>query len=341
MKKATIYDISQALNISASTVSRALNDSSSVTQKTKDKILKAARELNYYHNKTAAKLKSGRSYTVGIIVPFIHHHVFSGVIQSIEETLAPLGYTVVICQTYEKLEFEINHVQNLLANQVECIFIAATKETTGYKHFAQALETNIPLILFDRKIDMDGISSVTIDNFDAAYQATQHLIQQGCKRIGHFLGDQNLHKYRERLAGYSKALADYGLHPHKDWIRRCNSTMDEGKKVFRQIWNPANPIDGLFAPDDLNLLGAYLEIKSLHLKVPDDIALAGFSNEIFTQYSEIPFTTIFQDPLKIGKKMADMFLAQVDNNSNISVTEQTLIKPKLIVRASSLKNEKK
>lgn len=335
MKKVTIYDISQALNISASTVSRALNDSPRIPLKTKEKIVKAARDLNYHHNKNAAQLKTGRSFTVGIVVPFIHHNVFSGVIQAIEKTLAPLGFTVVICQTYEKAAFEINHVRNLLANQVECIFIVPSKETNEFKHFEKAHEMNIPLIFFERKVDMRGINSVTTDNFEASYKATEHLIQQGCTRIAHFLGNQDLEMYRDRFAGYSKALSDHGLTSHKDWIARCDNSLEEGKNVFQKIWKQDNPIDAIVSPDDQNILGAYLEMKKRSIKVPEDIALIGFSNEVFAEYIETPFSTIFQDPLAIGKNVAEMFLRQVNSTSKVSITENMLIKAKLMVRASS------
>ncbi|GLB49631.1 LacI family DNA-binding transcriptional regulator [Neptunitalea lumnitzerae] len=337
MKRVTIYDISEILNISPSTVSRALNDSPSVKTKTKEKIIEVAKQLNYFHNKTASRLKTGKNNTVGIIVPYINHSIFSAIIQVIEEILAPLGYIILICQTYEKTVNEIKHIQSLLTNQVECIFVSVTMETINYDHFKKVTSAGIPLIFFDRKADIENVSSVILNDFKSAYKATEHLIEQGCKRIAHFKGNQNLEIYRNRYDGYLKALKDYKIPVDPDLIISCKSSIEEGKRAFNELYNANISLDAIFSPNDHAILGAYQEIKNYNIKVPEEIALVGFSNEIFTKYIEIPITTVFQNPELMGTKAAKFFLEQTNKETTDITHKNEIIEGTLLVRASSKK----
>ena len=199
-KKTTIYDISKALNITAATVSRALNNNPKISEATKDLVLETASKMNYEQNKLAQALKSGKSYNVGVIVPRIDSNFFASIIRGIEEELYPKGYHVIICQTHDQEDLKIGNINSLLNAQVDGILMSISNAKIESKQgFKNLLRKNVPLIFFDRKKDIEGVSSVTIDDYKGAYDATQHLINKGCKNIIHFSGPQELEIYKNRF----------------------------------------------------------------------------------------------------------------------------------------------
>lgn len=340
MKKATIYDISKIAEVNPSTVSRALNDDSSISIKTKELVLKVARELNYHPNNYAAQLKSGRKSTVGVIVPYINHGLFSAVIQAIETALFPMGYSVIICQTHEEEIKEIQHINNLMANQVAGIFISVTNSTRNFDHYKKITRSGIPLIFFDRKVDVPGTSSVTVNDFQGSYMATQNLIDQGCRKIVHFEGNQLLEIYQNRLQGYLQALTDNRIPILKKYIVPCSSSIEAGKKALQRIWKADPQIDGICSSSDHAALGALQELKALHIKVPEQVAITGYSNEIFTQLVEIPVTSVEQVPNLMGKEAAKIFLEYHKAKDSTPFTIHKQLQPQLIIRkSSSRKNE--
>ena len=189
--KITIHDISKALEIDSSTVSRALNNSPRVSKKTKTKILKKAKELGYQRNSLASKLRTNRSNTIGVIVPRISRHFFAAVISGIEETAYDAGYDVIICQSLDNYEREKKLVETLLANRVDGILISISMETTNYSHFKNYIDNGFPIIYFDRPCEVDKNTNVIINDFKASFEATEHLILNGCKNIVHFSGPQS------------------------------------------------------------------------------------------------------------------------------------------------------
>ena len=199
-KKATIHDIARALNIDSSTVSRALNNSLRVTQKTKDKVIAKANELGYQRNHLASNLRKSKTYTLGVIVPRISRHFFSSAIAGIEETAYQAGYNVVICQSLEELDREKKIAETLLANRVDGVLISISMETNNYEHLLALRQRNIPIVFFDRHCDIPDSSNVLIDDFHAGFNATEHLILNGSKHIVHFSGTQNLDIYRNRYS---------------------------------------------------------------------------------------------------------------------------------------------
>ena len=192
-KKPTIYDIAKELNITAATVSRALNNNPKIKETTKELVLETASKMNYEQNKLAQALKSGKSYNVGVLVPRIDSNFFASIIRGIEEELYPKGYHVIICQTHDQEDLEIGNINSLLNAQVDGILMSISNAKIETKQgFKNLLKKNIPLIFFDRKRDIQDVSSVTIDDFKGAYKVTQHLIDQGCKRIAHLSNDRLL-----------------------------------------------------------------------------------------------------------------------------------------------------
>jgi LacI family transcriptional regulator len=209
--KYTIYDIAERLNISAATVSRALNNNPKISEQTRKLVMETAEKMNYKQNRLALALKSGKSKNVGVIVPHINRNFFSNVIRGIEEELHPHGYHVIICQSYNDDSKEMENINTLLNAQVDGIFMSICNKSSSFDEIAnRIMKKGVPLIFFDRKKDMEGVSSVTINDFEGGYQATKHLINEGCTRIAHLTADRSISIYKERFNGYKQAIIDNG-----------------------------------------------------------------------------------------------------------------------------------
>ncbi len=336
----TIYDISKKLNISAATVSRALNNNPKISSKTRELVFAAAKEMNYKQNRLAQALKSGKSKNVGIIVPYINRNFFSSIIRGIEEELGPHGYHVIICQTHEQMSTEVEQITTLLDTQVDGIFMSISKTTNKTEHFRKVLKEGKSLVFFDRKLDIPGVSSVVIDDFKAGYLATEHLISQGCKRIAHFSGDLNLEIYKNRHDGYISALEDNGLKVNPNYILTTLSSIEAGAAAARELWELEPKPDAVFSASDYTALGAIQELKKIGVKIPEDFCISGFSNEPFTKYMELPITSVDQTPLRMGKIAAQVFLEQVDSTEKLTIEKKVVLDPELIIRNSSNKGLK-
>jgi len=338
-KNITIYDISEKLKISAATVSRALNNDPKVSMATKELVLKAAKEMNYKQNKLAKALKSGNTKNVGIIVPYINTNFFSSVIRGVEEELTPHGYHVIICQSHEDFSIEMKQLQTLLNAQVDCIFMSLSKTTFDTQYISNALNSsNTPIIFFDRKKDVAGISSVTIDDYEAGYLATEHLIQQGCKNICHFSGNLNLEIYENRYRGYVTALKDNGLALKKDNVITTVSSIASGAEAVKKLWSKNTVPDAIFSSSDFAALGACKELKARGIDIPREVAVIGFSNEPFTEFMELPISSVDQTPVLMGKKAGVVFLESIsDNFSDASLSKKVVLKPELLIRKSSMR----
>ncbi|WBL23331.1 LacI family DNA-binding transcriptional regulator [Zunongwangia sp. HRR-M8] len=334
-EKVTIYDISKKLKISAATVSRALNDNPKISQKTRELVMETAAAMNYKQNRLAQALKSGRTNNVGVIVPYINRSFFSSVIRGIEEELSPHGYHVIICQTHEDIRNEVKQIDTLLNTQVDGIFMSVAKTTQDTSHIKKAIAENTPLIFFDRKKDVEGLSSVVIDDFKGGYLATEHLIKQGCKKIAHFSGDLNLEIYKNRHEGYLKALKDHKITPLKRFSVQVNSKLESGASAIKDLWEFDEKPDAIFSSSDYAALGAIQELKANRIKIPEEVCVVGFSNEPFTKYMELPITSVDQTPLEMGKIAAQVFLEQTKESQTLTTEKKVVLAPELYIRDSS------
>lgn len=340
VKKTTIYDIADRLNLTAATVSRALNNNTKISEKTRKLVQETALEMNYEQNTLAKALKIGKSFNVGVIVPRIDSNFFASVIRGIEEELYPKGYHVIICQTHDQENLETGNINSLLNAQVDGIFISISNAKNSNAIFENILRKNVPLIFFDRKKLISGVSSVTIDDFNGAYTATKHLIDQGCKRIAHLSNDRRLEIFKNRYLGYKQAILDNGLDFDESIVIETFSKVIEGRKSTKQLLDLPNPPDAIFSSSDFTALGAIEEIKEHGLKIPEDISVIGFSNEPFTRFMELSITSVDQFPVEMGKKAALVFLDEVDGDFKTKKPQQIVLQPELVIRKSSLKSQK-
>jgi LacI family transcriptional regulator len=337
-KRTTIYDIAAKLNITASSVSRALNDSNYVNENTKALILKTAAEMNYKRNILASNLRKGHSKTIGIVVPRINQNFFSNVIAGIEEATYERGYNLIICQSGESHAKEVKCVNALVNQQVDCIVISISADSHDYKHLKNVIEHGIQLIQFDRVVDELETLKVINDNEQASLEAVSHLIDQGYKRIALLEGPQNLDIFRQRKNGYLSALKKYNLPVIEELLVENTLTKELGAEATRKLLNLPEPPDAIFASvSDFSALGVLEVATALGFKVPGQLGILGYSNEAFTELTSPSITTIDQFSVYMGKTVADLYFQEMENK-DISVVPKTIsIKPKLIIRASTLK----
>jgi LacI family transcriptional regulator len=335
-EKITIYDIAKKLNITAATVSRALNNNPKIKESTRELVLKTAASMNYKQNKLALALKSGRSNNIGVIVPRIDSNFFASVIRGIEEELHPHGYQVIICQTHENPKRENENLHTLIDAQVDGILMSVTDVTNeNDTAFHNVLEKNVPLIFFDRSKHIDGVSSVTINDFKGGYIATNHLISKGCKHIAYLSGDQSLEIFKNRFLGYKQALLDSGMTFNDKYVIQSKSSLDAGKEAVSILMELETPPDAIFSSSDFAALGAIQELRAREINIPEDFCVAGFSNEPFTKFMELSITSVDQSPLEMGKMSARVFLEQVDKTDTIKIEKKVVLAPELHIRKSS------
>lgn len=335
-KKVTIYDIAKVLNVTAATVSRALNGNENISETTRKLVTETAEKMNYEPNKLALALKSGKSNNIGVIVPRINTNFFSSVIRGIEDELNPSGYHIIICQSHNDEKKENDNIESLMSSQVDAIFLSTSSKSST--QFEKILKKNIPLIFFDRKKTMDGVSSVTIDDFAGGYMATKHLIDQGCRKIAHLAsGSFAIEIFRDRHAGYHQALADHGIDYREDYVLRTNSKIEDGKVAVAKLFDLDVKPDAIFSSSDFVALGVIQELKARKIKIPEEVAVIGFANEPFTDFQELSMSSIDQFPEEMGKMTAKVFMEQINSPNQVKIEKKVVMEPKLIIRKSSKK----
>ncbi len=333
--KVTIYDIAEKLNITAATVSRALNGNPNISEKTRQTVLAAAKEMNYKQNKLALALKSGKSNHIGVIVPRINTNFFGSVIRGIEEELNAKGYNIIICQSHNDEEMEAKNIETLIDSHVDAIFISSSSKSSA--SLQKVLDEKIPLIFFDRRKIMNNVSSVTIDDFAGGYMATKHLIDSGCRKIAHIIsGPIELEIFKERHRGYQQALEDHNIDYRKDYVLRTNSSIEEGKRAVEILFSLNEKPDAIFSASDFVALGAIQELQKRGIKVPEEVSVIGFANEPFTDFLELSISTIDQFPLEMGRTVARVYLNQeTGDEAGGNVQKKVVLQPKLIARKST------
>ncbi len=335
--KSTIIDIAKELNISASTVSRALKDHPRISKATKENVLELAKELNYRPNSIATALKSGKSRLIGIIVPIIDRAFFSSVIRGVEEVANKLGYRVMVSQSYEKLENEIGNLDAFIDARVDGVIASIGKGTKNFDHYKNLINKGTPLVLFDRTTDELKTNQVVIDDFKGAYKATEHLIEQGRKHIVHFTYKDEINIYKERYRGYRKALKDYDISFNESLVFKSNMQLEDGKKCTEDLLDSGNKFDAIFSASDYAAMGAMQVLKKKNIKIPKDVALVGFSNEPFTSLTDPALTSVNQFPVEIGRAVAELFFETLQAGNKKVDPKKIVLQPELIIRASSCK----
>jgi len=338
-KEVTIYDLARQLNISIATVSRALKDDPVVSKKTRKKIFDLAEEMGYRSNHFARNLRNQRTDTIGVIVPRLNSYFMSTVIAGIENVANSEGYNLIISQSSESAQKEMNSARTMFNNRVDGLLVSLAYDTEDISHFYSFYKKNIPIIFFDRVAEKDRCTNVLIDNRKAAYEATRHLIQQGCKRIAHITAIPKRNVYSERLEGYKKALAAFDLPYTDDLLIIGNLSQEAGSLAAEQILAMNPRPDGVFVANDNCAVGCLLGLKQAGIQIPQEIAVVGFNNDPVAKVVEPNLTTINYPGYEMGEMAARNLINHLIAIAAITSTNTILLRSELIVRGSSQKSK--
>jgi LacI family transcriptional regulator len=336
-KEVTIYDLARKLNISIATVSRALKDDPVVSKKTKKKIFDLAEEMGYRYNHFARNLREQRTYTIGVIVPRLNSYFMSTVIAGIESIANSEGYNLIISQSSESATKEVANAKTMFNNRVDGLLVSLAYDTPDIAHFDQFFKKNIPLIFFDRVMDHPNCTNVLIDNRKAAYEATCHLIEQGCRRIVHITATPKRNVYVDRLEGYKQALAEHKLPFNDKQVLINNLSQEAGIQAAEAILQMKQLPDGVFVANDNCAVGCMLALKQAGKRIPQDIAFVGFNNDPVSTVIEPNLTTINYPGYKMGEMAASNLINHLNGVNSITETNTILLRSELIIRASSIK----
>ncbi|MCF8358473.1 MAG: LacI family transcriptional regulator [Prolixibacteraceae bacterium] len=339
-KQTTIQDIAKKLNITASTVSRAMNDHPKISKKTKALVWNTARELNYQPNTIASNLRKGKGNTVGMIVPRINRHFFSNVITGVESVLNPAGYNLIICQSEENYEKEVENVKTLISNRVSGILISLSIETQNIKHLQKIIKSHIPLVMFDRVNEKLNISQVINDDEAGSYEMAIHLLGQGIKDIMWMGGPRSSSIYRNRYNGYKRALEEHNIFAEEMPCFEGSPTLDSALNYMREFLKSGKCPKAIFCTSDYMAMGTIQALYEKGLNVPNDVAVTGYSNEPFAGLISPKLTTVEQFSEEMGRATARLLLDQLLSESDEPVPRKIIIKPKLIVRETTQKRKK-
>lgn len=337
---ATILDIAKALNISKSTVSRALQGHEDIKKQTREAVLKMARELDYQPNLVAKSLVKSKTNTIGIIVPEFMNSFFPTVIIGAQEIASESGYNVIICQSQESVKTEIANTQVLLASRVDGVIISMTRETRKFDHFRLFERHGIPIVFFNRVCEKIDASRVLVNDYEGAYQAVEHLILNGYRRIAHISGPSNLRLSQNRLKGYLDALKKYKLPVRDNLVIHYDLTLENARSSAEKLLSQRNPPDAIFCVNDPAAIQALLYAKQKGIRVPDDLGIVGFSDDPISSIIEPQLTTIKQPVRDMGRVAMRVLLEQIAKGAGHYTPVHTILTTSLIVRASSVRGKK-
>ncbi|MDN3202935.1 LacI family DNA-binding transcriptional regulator [Algoriphagus sediminis] len=334
----TMKEIAKKLGVSVSTVSRALKDSPELHEETKKRIVELAKEMNYQPNLLAQSLRISKTKTLGVIVPEITSHFFASCISGIQDGANRRGYNVMICQSNESIELEMSNIKTLVASQVDALLISLSRETNHYEHLDDLYQREIPFVLFDRVYEVMPVTKVTFNDQGGAYQVTKHLLETGCRRVMYVSGPEDLYISKKRKEGYTQALEEFGIKPDPKLIKVTDLTLEKNIEVAQEIIDMDERPDGVFCMIDPVAVDVLTHWKSQGIKVPEDMALAGFTNNPTSAVVEPPLTTVSQPGYEMGKLAVNHLLDQLEglaSDEPISIVLETTLVPRKSTRINS------
>lgn len=336
----TIKDIGKLLCISPSTVSRALRSHPEISRKTQVLVKETALLLKYQPNKAALSLSQSKTKTIGVIVPNFSYHFFSVAIEGIEFEAAKRGFTVIASQSMEQQEKELKNIHDMVRSGVDGLIISLTQHTNDFEHFENLQKQNIPIVQFDRVSDsLKNTSQVTVDNTAGAFGAVEHLIKQGCKRIAYIAGPTELVISNRRKDGYRMALGKYNIPFDEKLLIHCEIDHQKAVEAATKLFRLPNAPDGIFAYSDRLAIGAMAAATQHNLRIPEDVAIVGFNNELMSSLITPNLSSVGQPTFEIGQTAAKLLIDQIEQGACF-IPQTKLFITKLIKRASSKRNNK-
>ena len=338
-KEVTIYDIAQKLELSSATVSRALKNHPAINKNTRKKIQDAAKELGYRHNTFASNLRKQQTNTIGVIVHELNSNFITSVLAGIEKVTTEAGYDLIIAHSSESFEKEAANALNLFHKRVDGLIASLAFDTEGLDHYKPFTDRSIPVIFFDRVEENSDSTKVIIDNYRCGYKATQHLIEQGCKRIVLVTANLKRNVYAQRYQGYKDALFDNDIPFNENYLLIKDLSEQCGIEAALEILKMTPRPDGAFITNDFSAAVCMQRLKELGIRIPEDIAVVGFNNDAIGKIVEPQLTTIDYPGMEIGESAAKNLINHLTEVSNIRHTQTIVIRSHLVIRASSLKKK--
>lgn len=336
-KEITIYDIANQLNVSTATVSRALCDDPAVSEKTRKKIFDHAEKVGYRTNYVARNLRNQQTNTIGLIVHELRSNFINSVLTGVEKATTKAGYDLVIAHSLESYEREVANAKNLFHKRVDGLITSLSFDTKNLDHFRPFTDRGVPVIFFDRVEKSFDNTVVVIDNYKCGYQATQHLIEQGCKRIVHITSSLARNVYAERYQGYRDALANNGL-PFDESFLLINDLSEEAGIASAHRMLDIQPVpDGAFITNDFVAAVCMRTLKENNVRIPEDIAIVGFNDDAIGSLIEPALTTIRYPGIEMGEVAATSLINHLRGVSNILQIKTIVIGSDLIIRKSSVR----
>ncbi|MBE9597907.1 LacI family DNA-binding transcriptional regulator [Pedobacter sp. MC2016-24] len=339
-KTVTLRDIAKALNLSISTISKALNDSHEIGIDTKNKVLDYAKAHHYSPNRMAKGLKEGKSRSIGVVVCSLDNNVIAQMLDGIHKATTDKSYQIIIMQSKESQKQEQACIELLYAGGVDGILISPACETIDFSYLISLQESGLPVVLFDRLIDQINTHKVGANNFKGAYDATQHLIANGYQNIAHLNTNTILNIATERLNGYKKALSDHSIPYRPELLRSCdytdantlNADLEEALKYYMSMDNKP---DAIFTATDQISTRCLVLLNKLGYKIPHDVALIGFTNTELADAFSPSLSTVHQPAFEIGQLAADKLISLIEKKNLYEAYETVLLPTHILVRASS------
>ena len=338
-QKITLKKIAKEFDVSISTVSKALKDSHEISEEVKEKIQAFAKYYHYKPNSLALNLRNQKTKTIGIIIPQIVHHFFTKVISGIEKIANENGYNVMICMSMDSYEKEVLNLDMLANGVVDGIIVSVAKETDkkkDYSHFRDLIYNGIPLVMFDRVIDKIECNKVLTNDIDGGYLATEHLIKIGCKKIAIITTPDFVTVGALRLEGYNKALNDKKIFFNENLIIKVNEKEDIENQI-NKLFSHESPPDGIFAVNEIYAAIAMKIANKKGFKVPDDVAVIGFTDGLISQFSSPSLSTVAQHGNHMGQKAIELLLDEIEFQGANYHYRTEVIETDIIIRESTKK----
>jgi DNA-binding LacI/PurR family transcriptional regulator len=329
----TIIDIAKALGISKSTVSRALKNSHDINAETRQKILDFAKANQYEPNPAAKGLREQKTFSIGVVVPELKNNFFAQVIEGVDEVLYKKGYQLIIAQSYEQMDREIEAVQHLANRSIDGLIVSVSAKSKSYEHFKTRNKKGLPIVFFDRVPEDFQTHKVVIDNRQVAYTATEMLIKKGHTRILHIIHAQNLSISQERLKGYAEALEKNNIAVDEKLVYYCDYAAGDVKEIEKkllQFLKAKSKPDAIFSSGDRITTIIYGCLQQLGYSVPDDMAFVGFSNNTMIDVLNPHIIVIRQPAAQMGKSAAELLLQLIESKKPTKVFEQRILQPIIV-----------
>lgn len=336
-KDVTIYDIAQKLALSSATVSRALKDHPAINKNTRRKIQQTAKEMGYRANTFASNLRKQKTNTIGVMVHELNSNFITSVLAGIEQVTTEAGYDLLIAHSSESFKKEAANAMNFFHKRVDGLIASLSFDTEGLDHFKPFTDRNIPVIFFDRVEENSESTKVIIDNYKCGYQATEHLIQQGCKNVVLVTANLKRNVYAQRHQGYVDALFDHGITYKKEHVLIKDLSEQCGVEAALQILKMKPRPDGVFITNDFSAAVCMQTLKENGIRIPQDIAIVGFNNDAISKIVEPRLTTIHYPGIDMGEIAARNLINHLLGLSDIRHTQTIVVRSELIIRQSSVR----